>query len=88
MILTLKVVPKSSKNTLGWYDKEAGILKVNITAPPVDGKANKKVIEFLAKSFGVKKNRIAIKSGETSKLKQVEIEAEEAAVRNTLSEIE
>lgn len=41
-------------------------IKVRITAPPIDGKANKHLIQFLAKLFEIPKSHIQIKSGETS----------------------
>lgn len=77
MRFSFKITPKSSKNCLTWYDKTAGILKLNITAAPVDGKANKMVNTFLAKFFGVSKSSVEIVSGESSKLKLIEIDIKE-----------
>jgi uncharacterized protein (TIGR00251 family) len=48
-------------------------LKVSITAPPVEGKANKKCIAYLAKYFDVAKSKIEIISGKTSKNKLIKI---------------
>jgi len=48
-------------------------LKITITAPPVEGKANKKCIAYLAKYFDVAKSRIEIISGKTSKIKLIKI---------------
>ncbi|MFQ5659466.1 MAG: DUF167 domain-containing protein [Gammaproteobacteria bacterium] len=60
-------------------DKADGIygnrLKLHITAPPVDGKANKQLITFLAKAFGVAKSRINIARGKHSQDKTVVIHA-------------
>ncbi|MCL4115596.1 UNVERIFIED_CONTAM: hypothetical protein GTU68_058643 [Idotea baltica] len=50
-------------------------LKIAITAPPVDGKANKHLVKFLAKQFKVAKSQINIVSGETDRDKTVQIEA-------------
>ena len=47
--------------------------KVYVTAPAVDGKANKAVIEALAEHFGVKKGRIEIIKGLKSRLKTIKI---------------
>jgi len=67
----VKIVPGSSKNKIiGVYNKA---LKITITAPPVDGKANKKCIAYLAKYFDVAKSKIEIISGQTSKNKLIRI---------------
>jgi len=71
MILEIKVVANAPKNKI---KEENGIYKVYITAPAVDGKANKKLIEFLAERFNVKKSGIFIKSGLHSRHKIVSIE--------------
>jgi uncharacterized protein (TIGR00251 family) len=48
-------------------------IKVRITAPPIDGKANKHLIGFLAKTFKTAKSNISIISGETGRNKQLQI---------------
>jgi uncharacterized protein len=66
-----KVVPGSSKTALcGVLD---GMLKVKVTAAPEKGKANKCLTEFLAKQLGIKKNDVAVCSGQTSPVKQIQI---------------
>ncbi len=50
------------------------ILKVKVSQPPEDGKANKAVIELLAEYFKVRKNAISIITGESSRNKIIEIE--------------
>ncbi|OGH86333.1 MAG: YggU family protein [Candidatus Magasanikbacteria bacterium RIFOXYC12_FULL_33_11] len=72
MRLNIKVIPKSSLNKIiKLSDTE---LKVKLTSPPVDGEANKKLIEILSKEYKVAKSKIKIVKGETSKNKVVEIE--------------
>jgi uncharacterized protein (TIGR00251 family) len=69
--LKIKTVPNSSKNQIvGVLD---GALKIKISAPAVDGEANKKLVSFLAKEFKISKSEIKIKSGETSKTKILHI---------------
>jgi len=68
MRLNIKVVPNARQNKIV---EETGRLKVYLTAPPVGGKANKALIEFLAEHFGVKKNQIKIVRGEKSREKVV-----------------
>ncbi len=66
-ILELVVVPRSSINKL---TVEGQRIKLKITAAPVDGMANKKIIEFLAKEFSCPKTSIQLLKGEKSKHKK------------------
>ncbi len=50
-----------------------GVLHVYVNAPPLEGKANRAVIEALAEHFKVKKNAVILLSGEKSKNKRFEI---------------
>lgn len=69
--LRIRVNPRSSRNQVtGWAD---GVLHVKLTAPPVEGTANKAAIEFLADLLGVKKSQITLTSGQTSRDKTFEI---------------
>lgn len=68
LILSLKISPNASKNEI--IKTEDG-LKIKVTAQPIDGKANKALVEFLAKQFKVPKTSIEILRGETSKEKTI-----------------
>jgi len=71
IIIKVKIVPGSSKNKIiGVYNDS---LKITIIAPPVEGKANKKCVAYLAKYFDVAKSKIEIISGQTSKNKLIRI---------------
>ena len=76
-ILEVRVIPKAKKNLI---KKEAGTLtgtsrlKVYLTSPAMEGKANKALIEALSKYFGVKKSQISIVKGEKSRDKFVKID--------------
>ena len=71
IIIKVKIVPGSSKNKIiGAYNDA---LKISIATPPVEGKANKKCIAYLAKYFDVAKSKIEIISGQTSKNKLIKI---------------
>ena len=48
-------------------------LKIKLVAPPVDGKANRALVEFLAKRFNVPRKNIVLKRGEQSRHKVVEV---------------
>lgn len=66
LLLNLKIIPNSSKNDIVVLDD---IVKVKITAQPVEGKANKALIEFLSKEFKVPKTLIEIVKGVSGKEK-------------------
>ena len=77
MKLALKVTPGARKNEiLGWeddYPQVGRVLKVKIAAPPVEGKANKEIVLFLAKALGVTKSSIEVVHGTSGRIKLVEI---------------
>ncbi|MFP4414720.1 DUF167 domain-containing protein [Coleofasciculus sp.] len=68
---TVKVKPNSKKQLI--EEMADGTLKVNLKSPPVEGKANKELIELLAEKFNVTKSQVQIKSGLSSKTKLIEI---------------
>ncbi|MDQ3635878.1 MAG: DUF167 domain-containing protein [Acidobacteriota bacterium] len=71
IIFNVRVIPRSSKSEIvGEHD---GDLKVKLSSPPVDGKANKELIKILSKELKIAKSNIEIISGETSKTKQIKI---------------
>lgn len=71
LILRLYIQPKASKDQ--WMGIHGEEIKLAITAPPVDGKANAHLIKYLAKQFGVAKNKITIEKGQLGRHKQVKI---------------
>lgn len=73
LILECRLQPKASSDEL--VGDHGGVLKIRITAPPVDGKANAHLIQLLAKSFGVSKSKISIEKGELGRSKRVRIHA-------------
>jgi len=75
MKLKIRVLPRSSiSEVVG--EMSDGTLKIKLTTPPVDGKANEELIKLLAKHFKVSKNCIEILVGLKSKNKIVEIKKE------------
>ena len=67
----VKVHPRAKKNAITGEIGDA--LKVSLTAPPVDGKANAACIEFIAKLLKVPRSSVSIASGETSRNKVVRV---------------
>jgi len=68
-ILTIRVVPRASKNSIDGPLGDA--LKIRLQSPPVDGKANKELTRFLADMLDIAPSRIALLAGETSRTKRV-----------------
>lgn len=69
VILNVKAQPRSSKSGLDGILGDA--IKVKIKCAPVDGKANKELVETLADVFDLPKSSVVFKSGETSKTKRI-----------------
>lgn len=71
LILACHLQPKASK------DEFAGLhgdrLKIRLTAPPVEGKANAHLMAFLARAFGVPRSQVTLESGELNRQKRVRI---------------
>ncbi len=82
--LNIKVIPNSSKNEL---IKEPDRLRLKITAPPVDNKANKFVIEYLSKFFKIPKTSIQIIRGTTSREKTILLVITEKDKRDFIKEL-
>jgi len=69
VVFTVKVVPHSSRTAIaGLLD---GMVKIKVSAPAEKSKANRCLIDFLAKKLGVRKNTISIISGQTSPVKLI-----------------
>ena len=71
LVFKIVVQPRSSRNMIAGLHGDA--LKVKLTAPPVDGAANRMCIKFLAKCLGVPKSSLSIVSGETSRTKRISL---------------
>jgi len=61
-------------------DDGSAVLRLRVKAVPDKGKANAAVIAMLAKALGVPKSAVTLVSGDTARLKTVEIEGEPAAL--------
>ena len=71
MLINIKVTPRSSKNEI--IPQSDGSYKIRLTVPPVDGKANEKIIELLSDYFDVAKSKVVIVRGESSRNKTLSI---------------
>jgi uncharacterized protein (TIGR00251 family) len=69
IIIKVRVLPRSSKNTIAGIHGDA--IKLKLTSPPVDGAANAACIEYFAKWLKISKSDVEIVSGHTSRSKQI-----------------
>ncbi len=72
LYLNVHIQPRASKDELcGLYNQR---LKIRLKSPPVDGQANRQLIQFLAQLFAVPKSAVTLLNGETSRDKRLSIQ--------------
>ena len=71
VVLRLHIQPGAKKTEIAGLHGEA--LKIRLAAPPVDGKANACLVEFLARQLGVAKSAVELISGDSSRAKRVRV---------------
>ena len=69
VVISVRAAPRSSKAGIDGVVGDA--VKVRVRSAPVDGKANKELMEVLSDAFGLPKSAVSFKGGETSKTKRV-----------------
>ena len=84
VVLNVKAQPRSSKAGLDGILGDA--VKVRIRSAPVDGKANKELVETLADAFDLPKSAVVFKGGETSKTKRLLLRGVDAAKAKSVVE--
>ena len=86
MRLRVRVTPRAGRDRLeGVIDLPAGrAVKIAVSAPPEDGKANAAVCKLLAKFLGTAKSNIAVVSGASARAKQLEIAGDGVALAAVL----
>jgi uncharacterized protein (TIGR00251 family) len=81
--VTVRLTPRASRDEIVGFDGET--LRVRVTAPPVDGRANQALTRLLAKALGVGRGDVRIVSGQGARTKVVEVEGpDEAGIRRAL----
>lgn len=74
LLINVRVQPKSSKNAIAGTHGDA--LKINLNAPPVEGKANKALIQLVAKLLRCPKSAVEIISGQANRNKRLLVHIE------------
>jgi uncharacterized protein (TIGR00251 family) len=69
VILKIRVQPRASKNEL--VGIQGDCLKIKVTSPPIEDRANEKLCEFLSHIMGVKKSGIEVIGGHKARVKRV-----------------
>ena len=84
-MITVRVTPRASRDeVVGW--REDGVLLVRLTAPPVDGRANKALCRLIAARAGVAPSSVSVVRGERSRDKVVAVEGMSAeSLRDALT---
>ncbi len=72
VVLGIKVQPRSARNKLA--GGMGGLLKIKLTDPPVEGKANRGLIKLLSDIFRIPKRAVVILSGERGRRKTIRLE--------------
>ncbi len=70
--ITVKVIPRAKKNEIAGL-MEDGSVRIRLTAPPVEGAANRALVDFLAELLGIHKNQIEIVAGLSSERKLISL---------------
>lgn len=85
MKLHLKIKPNSKADE--WIREADSSIKLKIRAQPIEGKANKYLIDLLSKTLGIPKNSIVLAKGETNAFKTFEIDADEVVVMGKIEQL-
>ena len=85
VLLNVRAQPRSSRSGIDGLFGD-GAVKVRIRSAPVDGKANKELVDTLSDAFGVPKSAISFKGGETSKTKRLLLRGVSAACARSVVE--
>lgn len=82
----VRISPGASRSkVIGLYNES--LLKISVQSPPVDGKANAALVEFLSELFSVAKKNVVIVKGETSRTKKIFIQGDKLQLTKVHQEL-
>ena len=70
-VLMVRAVPNASRNEVAEVGPD--FVRIRLQAPPVEGKANKALVEFLSKILAIRPKQVSIAAGQHARLKRVAI---------------
>lgn len=85
----MRLTPRGGRDTIeGFSEDENGrpVLKARVAAPPVEGEANAALVRLIAKALGLPRSGVRLVSGEAARLKLLEIDLDDAEVRQRLAQ--
>ena len=74
--LSVRLTPRASRDQIAGFEGET--LRVRVTAPPVEGRANRALVRLLAKRLGLPRGAVRVVAGQTSRSKVVAIDGLDA----------
>ena len=74
--LSVRLTPRASREEIAGFEGET--LRVRVTAPPVEGRANRALVRLLAKRLGLPRGAVHVVTGQTSRSKVVAIDGLDA----------
>jgi uncharacterized protein YggU (UPF0235/DUF167 family) len=87
-LLSVRVTPRSAKPGIGeWKTDPSGrpFLEVRVAAAPTDGAANEDLLKLIAKKLSLAKSSLTIASGQSARLKRIEVPLDDEEIRARLS---
>jgi uncharacterized protein (TIGR00251 family) len=88
--VAVRLTPKGGRDAIeGWIKGADGakLLKVRVAVPPEAGKANRALVVLLAEALGVAKSAVTIASGETARVKLIDVEGDAKKIADKLAAI-
>jgi len=86
--LTIRLTPRGGRDALGGTRADGAgrnHLLARVSSPPVDGAANMVLIKLLAKTLGIAKSDVTLISGETARIKTLDLYGDPAALEQKLT---
>jgi uncharacterized protein (TIGR00251 family) len=77
VLIRVRVQPRASRTEAAGEHGDA--IRIRVAAPPVDGEANSELVRFLARTLGVARDAIRIRSGSAGRSKLIEVDGVTAA---------